>query len=68
MFAHSMASPPPQANEFLTSDEIVQALENDPILRRLAVACVLPAVKVGDEWRFRRSDLDAWVAQQKPGT
>jgi len=63
-----MASLPPQANEFLTSDEVVQTLENDPVLRRLAVACVLPAVKVGDEWRFRRSDLEAWVAQQKIGT
>jgi len=63
-----MASPLPQANEFLTSDEVVQTLENDPVLRRLAVACVLPAVKVGDEWRFRRSDLEAWVAQQKIGT
>ena len=60
-----MASAPPPANEFLTSDEVVQALENDPHLRRLAVACVLPAVRVGDEWRFRRSDLEAWVAQQK---
>jgi excisionase family DNA binding protein len=63
-----MASLPPQANEFLTSDEVVQALENDPLLRRLAVACVLPAVRVGDEWCFRRSDLEAWVAQQKIGT
>jgi excisionase family DNA binding protein len=66
-----MASTPLPANELLTSDEVVQALENDPVLRRLAVACVLPAVRVGDEWRFRRSDLEAWVAQvaqQKTGS
>jgi excisionase family DNA binding protein len=60
-----MAFLPSSANEFLTSDEVVQALENDPVLRKLAVACVLPAVKVGDEWRFRRSDLEAWIAQQR---
>ena len=62
-----MASPPPSATEFLTSDQVVEALEHDPELRRLAVSCVLPAVRVGDEWRFRRSDLEAWIAQQRAG-
>jgi excisionase family DNA binding protein len=61
-----MAPAPSNATEFLTSDEVVETLEKDPILRRLAIACVLPAVRVGDEWRFRRSDLDAWIARQKP--
>jgi len=62
-----MASAPPGASEFLTSDEVVEALESDPELRRLALTCVLPAVRVGDEWRFRRSDLDAWIARHKSG-
>lgn len=63
-----MASAPVPANEFLTSEEVVQTLASDPVLRRLAVACVLPSVRVGDEWRFRRSDLDAWIAQQRVGS
>jgi excisionase family DNA binding protein len=57
-----MAPVPSRATEFLTSDEVVETLESDPDLRRLAVACVLPAVRVGDEWLFRRSDLEAWIA------
>jgi len=60
-----MSSAASSATEFLTSEQVVETLENDPELRRLAVSCVLPAVRVGDEWRFRRSDLDAWIARQK---
>jgi predicted DNA-binding transcriptional regulator AlpA len=25
----------------------------------------LPAFKVGDAWRFRREDIDAWIARQQ---
>jgi hypothetical protein len=60
-----MASVGPTATEFLTSDEVIEALERDPLLRRVAVTCVLPAVRVGDDWRFRRSDFDAWIARQQ---
>ena len=35
-----------------------------PALRRAASTCVLAAVRVGAEWRFRRDDLDAWIAGQ----
>ena len=61
-----MSSAPSSASEFLTSDQVVETLESDPDLRRLAVTCVLPAVRVGDEWQFRRADLDAWIAKAKP--
>ncbi len=27
----------------------------------------IPAIKIGRTWRFRRSDLDAWLAAQKVG-
>ena len=37
----------------------------DANLRRLALTCVLPAVRVGSEWRFRKTDLDAWISQQR---
>jgi excisionase family DNA binding protein len=29
---------------------------------RLAAEGKLPAFKLGDTWRFRRSDLDEWIA------
>ena len=28
--------------------------------------CVLPAVKSGDRWCFRRADLDEWIRRQTP--
>jgi len=59
-----MASVPSAANEFLTSEEVIEVLQGDPLLRRVALTCVLPAVRIGEEWRFRRSDLDAWIAKQ----
>jgi excisionase family DNA binding protein len=59
-----MASVPSAANEFLTSEEVIEVLQRDPVLRRVALTCVLPAVRVGEEWRFRRTDLDAWIAKQ----
>jgi excisionase family DNA binding protein len=39
-------------------------LLSDERLRRVAVTCVLPAVRVGQEWRFRKSDLDDWISRQ----
>jgi excisionase family DNA binding protein len=60
-----MAPDPSEANEFLTSDDVIEILQGDPVLRRVALTCVLPAVRMGDEWRFRRSDLDAWIARQR---
>jgi hypothetical protein len=60
-----MPSAPITANEFLTSEEVIEVLQRDPGLRRVALTCVLPAVRVGDEWRFRREDLEAWIARQK---
>lgn len=27
----------------------------------------LPAVRIGGQWRFRRSDLDAWLNRQRAG-
>jgi excisionase family DNA binding protein len=51
-------------DDLLTSDQVVECLLAEPTLRRKASTCVLRAVRVGAEWRFRRSDLDAWIAQQ----
>ena len=49
----------------LTKDEVIDLLLQDAVLRRAAATCVLPAIRVGDSWRFRRADLDAWIARQR---
>jgi hypothetical protein len=54
-----------ETGEWLTSEEVVDRLLEDPLLRRIASTCVLPAVRCGDEWRFRRSDLDQWIGRQR---
>jgi hypothetical protein len=51
--------------ELLTSDQVMERLLAEGDLRALALRCVLPAVRVGDEWRFRSSDLDEWISQQR---
>ena len=51
--------------ELLTTDEVIDRLLADESLRRMASRCVLPAVRYGDEWRFRRSDLDEWIRRQR---
>ena len=48
----------------LTTDQVMDRLLSRRALRRAAVTCVLPAVRVGTEWRFRREDLEAWIASQ----
>ena len=51
-------------SELLTADEVIDRLLEDANLRRVAAMCVLPAVRVGAGWRFRRTDLDDWIRQQ----
>jgi len=58
-----MSDPDPQ--QMLTSEEVMERLLGDAHLKRLALTCVLPAVRCGDEWRFRRSDLEAWIERQQ---
>ena len=52
------------AGDLLTSEQVMDCLLAHAKLRRLASTCVLPGVKVGAEWRFRRSDLEAWIEMQ----
>lgn len=47
--------------DFLTSEQVIERLLAQPALRRRAATCVLPAVRVSGEWRFRRADLEAWI-------
>jgi excisionase family DNA binding protein len=51
--------------ELLTTEQVMDRLLADKRLRRVASTCVLPAIRCGKEWRFRRSDLDEWIDQQR---
>lgn len=51
--------------EWLTSEQVMDRLLEDPRLRKAAATCVLPAVRCGDEWRFRKSDLEQWIGRQR---
>jgi excisionase family DNA binding protein len=49
--------------EILTLDEVAAYLKaGRRTVYRLAAEGKLPAFKLGGTWRFRRSDLDAWIA------
>jgi excisionase family DNA binding protein len=57
---HLMADP---EGEILTLDEVAAYLKaGKRTVYRLAAEGKLPAFKLGGTWRFRRSDLDAWIA------
>lgn len=51
------------AQDVMTAAQAAEFLQTsrDTVLRK-ARAGTLPAAKLGREWRFRRSDLDAWLA------
>ena len=51
---------------FLTTDEVIESLKvNRRIIYRLAKAGQIPAVKVGHQWRFRKTDIDAWLERER---
>lgn len=50
---------------FLTTEEVLGYLKTTPrTIYRLIRSGELPAVRIGRQWRFRRADLDQWVARQ----
>lgn len=51
--------------EVMTLREVAQYLKiTERTLYRLVQEGKVPAFRVGNAWRFRRSDLDRWIAQQ----
>jgi excisionase family DNA binding protein len=52
---------------YLTTDEVLEYLQvNLRTVYRLIKAGRIPAVRVGRQWRFRKSDIDAWLETQRP--
>jgi excisionase family DNA binding protein len=52
-------------NEILTIEDVAAYLRLTPqTIYRWAQEKRIPAVKLGKEWRFRRSIIDAWLDAQ----
>ncbi len=52
---------------FLTTEEVLEYLQvNLRTVYRLIKAGRIPAVRVGRQWRFRKTDIDAWLESQQP--
>ncbi len=53
------------SDEILTVQDVATLLKvADKTVYTMAQRGELPAFKVRGQWRFRRSDLDAWIAAQ----
>ena len=56
---------PAADGDILTLDEVAAFLKaGKRTVYRLAQKGGIPAFKLGGTWRFRRAELDAWIAAQ----
>ena len=56
---------PLDEGEILTIKQVANYLQvTDRTIYRLAASDGIPAFKVGGSWRFRKSDIDAWIGSQ----
>lgn len=54
-----------QSDEILTIDEVATYLKaGKRTVYRLAASGQIPAFKLGGTWRFRRGELDQWIANR----
>jgi len=59
---------PSREHEILTLEEVALYLRLKPqTIYRWAQEKRIPAVKLGKEWRFRKSILDRWIDEQIEG-
>ena len=50
----------------MTVQDVAEYLNVDPkTVYRMVNRGELPGFKVGGSWRFRREDMDEWIAKQK---
>ncbi len=58
----------PEIHEILTLEEVAKYLRLKPqTIYKWAQEKSIPAVKLGKEWRFRRSVLDRWLDDRMLG-
>jgi len=54
------------ADEILTVVEVAELLKvADKTVYTMALKGEIPALKVRGQWRFQRSDINAWITDQK---
>lgn len=54
------------SNDILTLKEVAEYLKlAEKTAYRLAAEGKLPGFKVGGSWRFKESDIQKWIEQQK---
>jgi len=52
-------------DQIMTVKEVAAYLKvNDRTVYRMAAAGEIPAFKVGASWRFKQTELEAWMAQR----
>jgi excisionase family DNA binding protein len=53
-------------DEILTLPEVAQLLKvAEKTVYSMAQKGGIPAFKVGGQWRFKRTDIDAWIERRK---
>jgi len=63
-----LTAKPPASEGFLTTEEVLEYLQvNLRTVYRLIKNKSIPAVRVGRQWRFKKSDIDAWLEGRKGG-
>ena len=66
--ARPVSEPIPPEHEILTLEEVARFLRLKPqTIYKWAQERRIPAVKLGKEWRFRKSILDRWLDQKIVG-
>ena len=54
------------SDPFLTTEEVLDYLQvNVRTVYRMVKRGEIPAVRVGRQWRFRKRDIDAWLAKRQ---
>ncbi|HTX11804.1 MAG TPA: helix-turn-helix domain-containing protein [Solirubrobacteraceae bacterium] len=62
----SSDDPQPVADPLLDADDAAAVLKISAYtVRQRARRREIPAIRLGKFWRFRRSSLDAWIAEQE---
>lgn len=63
--ARTRRGEPLKDEAFLTTEEVLESLQvNLRTVYRLIKAGKIPVVRIGRQWRFRKSDIAEWLARQ----
>jgi excisionase family DNA binding protein len=55
-----------EMKKLLTLQQVAQRLQiSETTLYKLARKGKIPAIKVGNQWRFKKEDIDKWLESQK---